>query len=392
MFRENNQQIDFAEIRRRILLETSKIERNRKYQPAPDQPPQNEAPAMNEAPERRSPLKRLSIWLWCIRNIREMFEQAKAVGFAAQGFANELRERVDQQEAKVLQMDAKALQMGEKIDALKGQLEQALRRGIDTRAQKIVDLQREIMFQQRRLTRLALPCAASGAAAPLKAAVDQRLDSFYLAFEEAFRGSREDIKNGLLIYVERVIAAGAGQPDKPILDVGCGRGEWIELLKENHLAVYGIDQNTLMVECAVSHGFDVREADLLDHLHKLPDSSLSAVTAFHVVEHLPFGALIDFLDETLRVLMPGGVLILETPNPETIRVGATTFYNDPTHRNPIPPAVLQFMVEHRGFSDVETLKLHPFSQGLLESKSADAKLLNRVLFGPQDYAIIARRG
>ncbi len=405
MFRENNQQIDFAEIRRRILFETSKIERNRKYQPAldqpaPDKPPQNEVPAMNDAPERRSPLKRLSTWLWYIRNIGEMFEQAKAVGFAAQRSADGIRERIDQQmdaqaqrmDAKALQMDAKALQMDEKIDALNGQLEQALRRWIDTRAEKIVDLQREIMFQQRRLTRLALPGAASESAAPLKAAVNQRLDSFYFAFEEAFRGSREDIKNRLLIYVERVIAAGAGQPDKPILDVGCGRGEWIELLKESHLAAYGIDQNTLMVERAVSHGFDVREADLLDHLQKLPDSSLSAVTAFHVVEHLPFGALIDFLDETLRVLTPGGVLILETPNPETIRVGATTFYNDPTHRNPIPPTVLQFMVEHRGFSDVETLKLHPFSQGLLESKSADAKLLNRVLFGPQDYAIIARRG
>jgi SAM-dependent methyltransferase len=393
MFRENNQQIDFGEIRRRILFETSKIERNRKYQPAPGQPPQNEAPAMNDAPERRSPLKRLSVWLWYIRNIREMFEQAKAVGFAAQGFANGIRERVDQQmDAKAQQMDAKVQQMDEKIDALNNQLELTLLRWIDTRAQKIAELQREIMFQQRRLTRLALPGAASGDVAPLKATVDQRLDSFYLAFEEAFRGSREDIKKRLLIYLERVVAAGAGQPDKPILDVGCGRGEWIELLKENHLAAYGVDQSPLMAEWAVSHGLDVRDADLLEHLHKLPDSSLSGVTAFHIVEHLPFGGLIDFFDETLRVLVPGGVLILETPNPETIRVGATTFYNDPTHRNPIPPAVLQFMVNHRGFSDVETLKLHPFSQGLLESKSADAKLLNRVLFGPQDYAIIARRG
>jgi hypothetical protein len=85
------------------------------------------------------------------------------------------------------------------------------------------------------------------------------------------------------------------------------------------------------------------------------------------------------------------VLILETPNPESMRVGATTFYYDPTHRNPVIPATLQFILEHRGFTEVEVIRLHPFSQGLLQAGTEDARLLNRVLFGAQDFATVARR-
>jgi O-antigen chain-terminating methyltransferase len=219
----------------------------------------------------------------------------------------------------------------------------------------------------------------------------QRLDSLYAAFEDVFRGSREDIIQRLSPYAERLAVTGAGQPDKPIVDIGCGRGEWLELLRNKGLAAYGIDINTVMVERSVALGLDARHADLISHLRGLEDASRSAVTAFHVVEHLPFETLIDFFDEALRILIPGGILILETPNPETMRVGATTFYNDPTHRNPLMPAPLQFIVEHRGFTDAEILKLHPFTQGLLQEPTEDAQLLNRVLFGPQDYAIIARR-
>lgn len=251
-------------------------------------------------------------------------------------------------------------------------------------------VKREVMFQQRQLTRLAIPSAEQSPQAAA-AVLRQRHDSLYAAFEDVFRGSREDIIERLALYVERLTVAGAGQPDRPVVDIGCGRGEWLELLRREGLSGYGIDINMIMVERSLALGLDARHADLMTHLQGLKDASRSAVTAFHVVEHLPFETLVDFLDESLRILIPGGILILETPNPETMRVGASTFYNDPTHRNPLMPAVLQFVVEHRGFSDVEVLKLHPFVQGLLKGSSEDAQLLNRVLFGPQDFAIIARR-
>ena len=254
--------------------------------------------------------------------------------------------------------------------------------------EEVAAVRREVMFQQRRLSGFA---AAGGRGVPAGVA-SGRHDSLYAAFEDVFRGSRADIKGRLGVYLERLTLAGAGRGDAPVLDIGCGRGEWIELLGEHGLSAYGIDSNGIMVERSLALGLDARHDDLLSHLRGLGDSSRSAVTAFHVVEHLPFDVMVDFFDEALRVLTPGGVLIVETPNPETVRVGASTFYNDPTHRNPLMPEPLGFVVGHRGFEAVEVLRLHPFTQGLLEADTADARLLNRVLFGAQDYAIVARRG
>jgi SAM-dependent methyltransferase len=258
---------------------------------------------------------------------------------------------------------------------------------------KIAEARREIMFQQRRLTSLADRLDQPEALHPnAKLIVDQRMDSLYVALEDSLRGSHDDIKQRLEPYLDYVIRTGAGAVDRPILDIGCGRGEWLLLLKENHLNAYGIDVNTMMVERALALGLDARHCDLLDHFRQLPDQSLSAITAFHVVEHLPFDVLVDFLDEALRTLTPGGILILETPNPETMRVGATTFYNDPTHRNPITPILLEFLVGHRGFCDVEVERLHPYTHAdKLHDDRRDSRHLNIVLFGPQDFAIIARR-
>jgi O-antigen chain-terminating methyltransferase len=250
------------------------------------------------------------------------------------------------------------------------------------------------MFQQHRLSRMTEPVGRETAARgePAQNVYNQRFDSLYVAFEDAFRGSREEIKQRLAPYIERIKLAGAGRLESPIVDIGCGRGEWLELLRDNGLVAYGIDTNSMMVERTASLGLDVRAADLLEHLRSLSDSSRSAVTAFHVVEHLSFPTLIDFLDEAVRVIIPGGILILETPNPENLRVGATTFYYDPTHRNPIPPDPLRFIVENRGFSDVEIMRLHPSPEwDWLQGEGPGFTRLNQLLFGPRDYAIYARR-
>jgi SAM-dependent methyltransferase len=254
-------------------------------------------------------------------------------------------------------------------------------------------VRREVLFQQRRLTSLNAAQNSDATITPAQTILDQRFDSLYVALEDALRGGHEDIKQRLAPYVEDLRLAGAGSAQTPILDIGCGRGEWLELLKEAGLSAYGIDLNSMMVERALSRGLDARRCDLLTHLMQLPNAGLSAITAFHVVEHLPFNVLVDFLDEALRALIPGGVFILETPNPETMRVGATTFYNDPTHRNPLTPALLEFLVANRGFSDVEIVRLHPYGEETrLDDPSRDARHLNIVLFGPQDFAIVARRG
>jgi len=418
MFRENNEGIDFVELDRRMELEISKIKR------LPAVPSKTSAPgnigenkavsATGVTRRRRGLFRRLSAWFRVVRRIRRIVERIDGKAEALEARIGDLT-RISEQRQNELSIHVQAamtharelhdvmdnkliglkqeqhVALDSKLNELRQELHRALDGELNETNAKFNELKREVMFQQRRLTRMTAPGVAADSE-PRAAVFDHRLDSFYAAFEDSFRGSRLDIKERLVPYLDRLLVAGAGQPDKPILDIGCGRGEWLELLNEKRLAAYGVDLNTLNVEYAKSLDLDARNVDLLEHLQLVEDGGLSAVTAFHVVEHLPFETLIDFLDEALRVLTPGGVLILETPNPETVRVGATTFYNDPTHRNPIPPAVLQFMVEHRGFELAETVRLHPFTQGLLQEASADAALLNRVLFGPQDYAIIARRG
>ena len=177
---------------------------------------------------------------------------------------------------------------------------------------------------------------------------------------------------------------------RSILDVGCGRGEWLELLYENKLAASGVDINRVLVQQCNERGFDVLEGDCIDHLQSLDENSLGAITAVHLVEHLPLNILLTFLNETYRVLKPNGVAIFETPNPENIIVGSCNFYFDPTHRNPLPPQLMKFTMESRGFARVEIKRLHPCDEELMieDDGSEVVKRINSSLYGPQDYAVI----
>ncbi|MEO8508166.1 MAG: methyltransferase domain-containing protein, partial [Betaproteobacteria bacterium] len=146
------------------------------------------------------------------------------------------------------------------------------------------------------------------------------LDRFYVDFEDRFRGSMDEIRDRVATYLPAVRAAGAGDEQAPVLDIGCGRGEWIALLRDSGLIARGVDINEITVRECRDAGLDVIEADALEYLFGLEDGSLGAVTGMHVVEHLPFERLLFLLDEVLRVLRPGGIAIFETPNPENVNV------------------------------------------------------------------------
>lgn len=256
--------------------------------------------------------------------------------------------------------------------------------------QELAALKREMRMQAQRASGPA--AGLSSTPIPVETHDKSRFDSFYIAFEDEFRGARDVVSARLAAYMPHLAAAGVAALEGPVLDIDCGRGEWLELLKREGFNAYGIDLNAAMVEETRAHGLDARCADLLSHLRGVEAQSLGAVTAFHVVEHLPLEVLLDFLDEALRALVPGGLLLLETPNPENILVGACTFYKDPTHRNPIPPEVLQFMARQRGFHRTQILPLHPFPQDQqLRGSDVDTPRLNHLLFGPQDYALLAHR-
>lgn len=219
------------------------------------------------------------------------------------------------------------------------------------------------------------------------------LDRFYADFEDRFRGSKDEIRDRVATYLPTIRAAGAGGEQAPVLDLGCGRGEWIELLRDNGLVARGVDINEVTVRECQEAGLDVVEADALLYLFGLEDGSLGAVTGMHVVEHLPFERLIALLDEVHRVLRPGGIAIFETPNPENVNVGTCTFYMDPTHQRPLPPEMLRFAVEMRGFVEVELRRLHPYPDDVLlkAGHPAIAAFINGAFFGPRDYAVLGRK-
>ena len=214
------------------------------------------------------------------------------------------------------------------------------------------------------------------------------LDSFYVAFEDEFRGTTEDISNRLNIYLPIIEDAKIGNLESPILDVGSGRGEWLKLLNESRYIATGIDTNRVMIERCQATGLNVIESDVIEYLRLLPDNCLGAVTGFHIIEHLSFEVLLELFDETQRVLKPNGLFIFETPNPENVLVGSNTFYLDPTHRNPLPSSMIKFVAESRGFSRLTIKKLHPYPENMKCAGSELAERFNDHFYGEQDYAII----
>lgn len=214
------------------------------------------------------------------------------------------------------------------------------------------------------------------------------LDALYVSLEDRFRGEKSEVKQNFRFYLPYLKQAGVTMG---ILDVGCGRGEWLELLRDEGLQAKGIDLNRSMVEQSRSSDLEVVCGNAIDYLRTLPDHSFSAITSFHVIEHLDFKVLIELIDETVRVLKPGGLLILETPNPENVIVASCNFYLDPSHRRPLPSQVMRFLLEARGLTDLEVVGLHPLPSARIDGDTELIHRFNDIFYGPMDYAIIGRR-
>jgi O-antigen chain-terminating methyltransferase len=209
-------------------------------------------------------------------------------------------------------------------------------------------------------------------------------DEFYIRFQNKFRGNRELIKERVKVYLPIVEPLKTIYPDSLVIDVGCGRGEWLELLKGNGWRALGVDANSNMIGLCKELGLNAVLGDAIRYLGTVKSASVSVISGFHIAEHLPFDLLVELMKESYRVLLPGGILILETPNPENYKVGALTFYIDPTHLNLLPPSLLQFLAEDSGFSKSVILRLNgpkqPFSPDVLWA-----------LFANPDYGLVAQK-
>lgn len=230
--------------------------------------------------------------------------------------------------------------------------------------------------------------------------MSERLDRFYVALEERFRGSSALIRERQTAFVPlfkrcQAISRSCHQgQDFPVLDIGCGRGEWLDLLRSNEVPCRGVDMNRDMVSICLHSGHQAICADALSLLASTASESLLGVTAFHVIEHLPPSTAIDLLADIHRCLVPGGLVLFETPNPENIKTATHSFWIDPTHLKPIPPVLLQFMFEFSGFKGNEIVRLNSVEseRRRMRFASSASRFMMREFLRAQDYAVVGVKG
>ena len=241
---------------------------------------------------------------------------------------------------------------------------------IDGASSRAEAAERRVRELEERLLRLE----RRGTAPPATVASQSRQDAVpdYFAYETRMRAPTAEVRERQRPYVDLLRA------HTPVLDVGCGRGELLSLLREADIAARGVDANADMVAFAQGEGLDVAHADLFDALADA--SSLGAVTALQVVEHLPPDALVRFLALAHAALAPGGLLIAETINPAS-PAALRHFFADLTHAQPLVPETLELLAQQAGFARTEIRYLNAPPQ------HADVRL-NEQLFAPLDYALI----
>lgn len=222
---------------------------------------------------------------------------------------------------------------------------------------------------------------------------EENLDIDYFLFEQRFRGSREDIKERQWVYLDYF------RGKSKVLDIGCGRGEFVELLMENGIGVQGIDLNEDMVGYCLDRGLPVIQADLFEYLNGLEDNSLEGIFAAQVIEHLEPKSLIHLSELCYRKLKSSGTAVFETINPGNVQAVCKWFYLDPSHIRPVSPELIKFITEAEGFKSKDVIYLSPvkppLSVTLPQIANSDTGELNEwlaavdsLVFGPQDYALI----
>jgi SAM-dependent methyltransferase len=268
------------------------------------------------------------------------------------------------------------------IDALSERTDAAIA-GREQAERLVRELEERVVRLERRGPSAAgTPAAATVAAQPAAAALPD-----YFAFESRMRGSVEGVRDRQRPYVDDFRNAA------PVLDIGCGRGELLMLLRDAGLEARGIDADADMVAYARGEGLDVEQADLVEHLGGLEDSSLGGIFMGQVVEHLPPGTLARALELAAAKLRPGGVLVAETINPLS-PIALRNYFADLTHAQPLVPETLELLARQAGFANTELRFLNEPAERLTEPDdpviAANVRRLNELLFAPLDYALVAR--
>ena len=266
-----------------------------------------------------------------------------------------------------------------------------------------VELEEVASLVERSLQGEPLPITGAGAIDEGRLA--GALDEVQPLLLETFRGSEEEIRHRLDRYLPDL------RRSTPVLDLGCGRGELLLLLREAGVQATGVESDAALVQAAKRRGLKVIKGDVLEVLRAQESDSQGAVTAIHLFEHLASATLAAALAEIRRVLRPGGLVIAECPNPHTLRVGAAFFWQDPTHSRPLLPETLELFINVAGLAVQRRALLHPFpeDQLLVDDEGGTEAMtdpevtalahrldrlrrrLDEILNGPRDFAVWASK-
>ena len=210
---------------------------------------------------------------------------------------------------------------------------------------------------------------------------------YYLDFENKFRGDRKEILNIFSSYEPLIETVIEGKSSPILIDVGCGRGEWLQRCQNKFYKSIGIESDNYMAKLCRDYGLSVIEGDAIDELSKFEANSISVITIFHVIEHLEFNKLQKMIGECHRILSDDGILIMETPSIDNLIVSTKTFYIDHTHINHINPEAISFHLEKAGFNKV---KYYYINGGPLQD--SHPLKITRILNGvAQDLCIISTK-
>lgn len=322
---------------------------------------------------------------------REAAGGALVLNASISGLAEALDKRWESMRARDARLESRTAA----IETAQADLQSA----VTTAHQAALTVKREIERIARTGAAVA-PAGANANAAPAPAEFGA-LDAYkYVGFEDRFRGSREAIRARLDSYLP--FFAGASD----VLDVGCGRGEFLELLAGTGVNARGIDLNAEMVEVCRARGLDAAVADAVGYLQDLPDGALGGLFAAQVVEHLAPAYLLRFLDLAFQKVRPGGRVVLETLNPACWVAFFDSFIRDITHVWPLHPETLRYLAAASGFHRVDVeyrspvapqdklqmvASADPALADLVEMFNANVEKLNSRMFTHLDYAIIAVR-
>ncbi len=255
---------------------------------------------------------------------------------------------------------------------------------LDRAALGIQDNTERLIHAEIRVLRQRLAMTAAVAAAPVPAAAMTAISADALAHQERFRGSEDDVRKRQQFYVPLFAACGE------VLDIGCGRGEFLELMRDAGVKARGIDLSPEAIGICREKGLNIEAADLFACLAAAPDESLGGVFCAHVVEHLPPERIPEMIRLVAAKLKRGGLVAIETPNPECLAIFASHFYLDPTHVRPVPAKLLTFYLQEAGMGEIRIERFAPAAETMPSLAELPAAFRDE-FFGGLDYAILARK-